>query len=159
MAKKQLAINLAANVTAFAIQLGINFFLTPYLIRTVGKEAYSFFPLANSIIGYANIITIALNSMASRYITFKIQQNDVKGANVYFNSVLMGNTVIAVLLTIPSIFFVIFVNHLLNIPPAVLAEVQVLFGLIFAASLISIFASVYGVATFCLLYTSPSPRD
>ncbi|MEI7895628.1 MAG: oligosaccharide flippase family protein [bacterium] len=148
MAKKQLAINLAANVTAFAIQLGINFFLTPYLIRTVGKEAYSFFPLANSIIGYANIITIALNSMASRYITFKIQQNDVKGANVYFNSVLMGNTVIAVLLTIPSIFFVIFVNHLLNIPPAVLAEVQVLFGLIFAASLISIFASVYGVATF-----------
>jgi O-antigen/teichoic acid export membrane protein len=148
MAKKQLAINLAANVTAFAIQLGINFFLTPYLIRTVGKEAYSFFPLANSIMGYANIITIALNSMASRYITFKLQENDIKGANVYFNSVLTGNTVIAVFLTIPSVFSVIFLDHLLNIPPEVLTEVQVLFALIFAGSLISILASVYGVATF-----------
>ncbi len=146
--KRQLAINLVANVTAFAIQLGINFFFTPYLVRTVGKEAYSFFPLANSITGYATIITIAMNSMASRFITFKIQQNDKEGANIYFNSVLIGNTIIAVLLTIPSVFSVLFLNHLLNVPPEVLTQVQILFGLIFAASLISIFTSIYGVATF-----------
>ncbi|HNY00934.1 MAG TPA: hypothetical protein PKG48_00010 [Bacteroidales bacterium] len=146
--KHQLAINLAANVTAFAIQLGINFFFTPYLVNTLGKEAYSFFPLANTITGYAGIITIALNSMASRFITFRIQQNDPAGANIYFNSVLAGNTFIALLLAVPSVLSVIFLEHLLNVPPAVLFQVKVLFGLVFAGSLISIVTSVYGVATF-----------
>lgn len=144
----QLAINLAANVTAFAIQLGINFFFTPYLVKTLGKEGYSFFPLAMSITGYANIITIALNSMASRYITIKIQNEDPEGANVYFNSVLMGNTFIAILLSIPAVLSVLFLDHLLNVPPDVLKQVQLLFGFIFAGSLISILTSVYGVATF-----------
>lgn len=148
MAKKQLAINMLANIVAFLIQFGINFFFTPYLIRTVGKEAYGFFPLANSFISYASIFTIALNSMASRFITIKIQQNDVEGANTYFNSVLMGNTIIAIFLTIPSILTVVFLNHILNIPPEVLFDVQMLFGLILGGTLLSILTSVYGVATF-----------
>lgn len=148
MAKKQLAINMIANVVAFAIQFGINFFFTPYLIRTVGKEAYSFFPLANSFISYASILTIALNSMASRFITIKIQQNDTKGANVYFNSVLMGNTLIAIFLALPSILTVIFIDYLLNIPPALVSEVQILFALVLGGTLVSIVTSVFAVATF-----------
>ena len=148
MAKKQLAINMLANIIAFVIQFGINFFFTPYLIRTVGKEAYGFFPLANSFISYASIFTIALNSMASRFITIKIQQNDREGANIYFNSVLMGNTIIAIFLTIPSILTVVFLNYLLNIPPEVLLDVQMLFGLILGGTLLSIVTSVFGVATF-----------
>lgn len=145
---RQLAVNLAANITAFAVQLGISFFLTPYLVRTVGKEAYGFFPLANSITGYAGIITIALNSMASRFITFSIQENDWEGARTYFNSVLAGNTVIALVLTIPSVLTVLFLGHLLNVPAEILPQVKLLFGLIFGASLISILTSVFGVATF-----------
>jgi O-antigen/teichoic acid export membrane protein len=148
MAKKQFAINMAANITAFAIQFGINFFFTPYLIRTVGKEAYSFFPLANSFISYVSILTIALNSMASRFITIKIQQNDNEGANMYFNSVLMGNTIMAVILTIPSVLTVVFINHLLNVPPEIVKEVQILFGLVLGGTLLSIVTSVFVVATF-----------
>jgi O-antigen/teichoic acid export membrane protein len=148
MAKKQLAINMMANFIAFAIQFGINFFFTPYLIRTVGTEAYGFFPLANSFISYASIFTIALNSMASRFITIKIQQDDPEGANTYFNSVLMGNTLIAIFLTIPTILTVVFLDHLLNIPPEVLMDVQMLFGLILGGTLLSIVTSVFGVATF-----------
>ena len=147
---RQLAINLAANVTAFVIQLGINFFFTPYLVRTVGTEAYSFFPLAFSITGYAGIITIALNSMASRFITFRIQQDDPEGANHYFNSVLFGNTLIAVVLTVPAVLSVVFIDKLLNVPPEILGQVRGLFALIFAGSLISITASVFGVATFAM---------
>jgi O-antigen/teichoic acid export membrane protein len=148
MAKKQFAINMLANITAFAIQFGINFFFTPYLIRTVGKEAYSFFPLANSFISYVSILTIALNSMASRFITIKIQQNDHEGANVYFNSVLMGNTILAGFMTIPSILTVVFIKHLLNVPPEIVSEVQILFGLILGGTLLSIVTSVFVVATF-----------
>lgn len=148
MAKKELAINMAANIIAFAVQFGINFLFTPYLIRTVGKEAYGFFPLANSFIGYAGIITIALDSMASRFITICLEQNNTEGANIYFNSVLRGNTYISIAITIPSVLMVIFADKLLNIPPNILADVQWLFGLIFLGSIITIMTSVYNIATF-----------
>lgn len=44
--------NLLFNITSFGVNFIISFLLTPYLIRTVGKEAYGFIPLINSIIGY-----------------------------------------------------------------------------------------------------------
>lgn len=148
MAKKQLAVNMAANFVAFIVQFGINFFFTPYLIRTVGKEAYSFFPLANSFIGYAGIVTVALNSMASRFITIRIQQDDTEGANIYMNSVLFGNTVMAIALTIPGIFILLFLNNILNIPPAIFSDIQWLFGLVILAMILNIQLSVFGVATY-----------
>ena len=148
MKNKQLAINMVANIFAFIVNLGINFFFTPYLIKTIGKEAYSFFPLANNFISYVNIITVALNSMASRFITIKIHENNDEGANRYFNSVLISNTVIAIILAIPSILFVIFINKILNIPFEILKEVQFLFGFVFLGMILSILTSVFGVATF-----------
>ncbi|MFZ4454879.1 MAG: hypothetical protein ACOYOT_01530 [Bacteroidales bacterium] len=148
MAKKQLAINMTANFVAFLVQFGINFFFTPYLIRTVGKEAYSFFPLASSFIGYAGIITVALNSMASRFITIRIQQNDTEGANIYMNSVLYGNTIMAVALTIPSVFILLFLNNILNIPAAIFDDIQWLFGLVMLSMILNIQLSVFGVATY-----------
>lgn len=148
MKNKQLVINMIANIFAFVVNIGINFFFTPYLIRTIGKEAYSFFPLANNFIGYVNIITVALNSMASRFITIKIHENDSEGANRYFNSVLTSNSVLAFILTLPSIFFVLFINKILNIPYEILRDVQFLFGFVFLGMILTILTSVFGVATF-----------
>jgi len=148
MKKKRLAINMAANLIAFVIQIGVGFFLTPYLVNNLGREAYSFFPLANSFIAYAGILTTALNSMAGRFITIKIQQSDHEGANVYFNSVLTGNTVIALFLSIPAVLMVTFLDFFLNVPQEILGEVQSLFAIIFAGSLFGILTSVFGVATF-----------
>lgn len=148
MKNKQLAINMIANIFAFVVNIGINFFFTPYLINTIGKEAYSFFPLANNFIGYVNIITVALNSMASRFITIKIHENDDEGANRYFNSVLTSNSVIALILTLPCILFVLFINKILNIPLEILRDVQFLFGFVFLGMILTILTSVFGVATF-----------
>jgi len=148
MKNKQLAINMIANIFAFVVNIGINFFFTPYLIKTIGKEAYSFFPLANNFIGYVNIITVALNSMASRFITIKIHENNDEGANRYFNSVLVSNSVLALILILPSIFFVLFINRILNVPANKLIDVQFLFGFVFFGMILSILTSVFGVATF-----------
>jgi O-antigen/teichoic acid export membrane protein len=148
MRNKQLAINMIANIFAFSVNIGINFFFTPYLIRTIGKEAYSFFPLANNFIGYVNIIAVALNSMASRFITIKINENNDEGANIYFNSVLISNSILALMLTVPSILFVVFINEILNIPPKILGEVQFLFGTVFLGMVLNVLTSVFGVATF-----------
>ena len=66
---KQLLINIIASFVAFGVSMGINFFLSPYIVKTVGTEAYGFVQLANNFINYFSILTIALNSMSSRFIS------------------------------------------------------------------------------------------
>lgn len=145
---KRFLINLIANIFSFIVNIGISLLLTPFLIRTLGKEVYGFFPLANNFISYASIITVALDSMASRFITIKIEQKDIKGANVYFNSVLIGNATISIALSVISIISVVYLDKILDIPIKYVFGVKILFALVFIGMIISIVTSVFGVATF-----------
>ena len=45
-AGKQMSINIIASIVSFAVTVGINFFLTPYLVKEVGSDAYGFIGLA-----------------------------------------------------------------------------------------------------------------
>ena len=73
---KQLARNMIFNSMLFIINLGISFFLTPYIVKEIGREAYGFVPLIGNMIGYTSIITTAIGSMAGRFITMRIYQED-----------------------------------------------------------------------------------
>ena len=58
-AGKQMSINIIASIVSFAVTVGINFFLTPYLVKEVGSDAYGFIGLANNFVQYATIVTTA----------------------------------------------------------------------------------------------------
>lgn len=63
----QLAINKTASMLTSVVGLGIQFFLTPYIVKSLGADAYGFIGLSSNILSYTGLITIALNSMASRF--------------------------------------------------------------------------------------------
>ena len=68
---KALIINTIASFVTFVVGLGIAFFFTPFLTDTVGEEAYGFVSLGNNVINYITILTVALNSVAGRFITIR----------------------------------------------------------------------------------------
>ena len=145
---KQLAINMFSSLLTYVVTLGISFFVSPYIVENVGADAYGFIGLANNFINYASLISIALNSMASRFITIKIHQGKIDEANRYFSSVFFANTIItAILLVVFSLGF-IFLEHIINIPSNIFWDVKILFAVLFANCLINQIGSVYGVATF-----------
>lgn len=148
MGKRQLAINLISNIIAFGTSLLISFVLTPYLILTIGKEAYSFYPMSNNFVSYLMIITIALNSMASRFITVEIVKKNVEKAKTYYSSVFFANIILMAILSIPMIIVVIFIDSLLNIPINLVSEVRLLFIFVFISMIITVITSVIGIATF-----------
>lgn len=148
MKNKQLAINMIANIISFAINIGISLFLTPYIINSVGAEAYGFIPLANNFVSYVSIFTTALNSMASRYISIEINSNNIEQANIYFNSVLISNIIIAIILIIPSMFITINIEGILNVPSEIVKDVQLTFGFVFINMIISLIGNVFSIATF-----------
>lgn len=145
---KQLTINLISSLLAFAINIGISFFLTPYITKNIGVEAYGFVSLGTQFINYASLVTIALNSMAGRFITIEIHRNNWEEANKYFNSVLLSNVIVAGAMLIPSILIVALLDKIVNIPVEILVDVKVLFAFLFANYLISIITSSFGVSTF-----------
>lgn len=91
---KQLSINLIAQLISFALNLGISFFLTPYVIEYIGKDVYGFVSLANNFTSYVSVFTVALNGILSRYVTIAFSKKDYQSASKYLSSVLFANCVV-----------------------------------------------------------------
>lgn len=145
---KQLAINLAAQLISFGVNFVISFFLTPFVVENVGREAYGFVELANNFISYATIITLALNSMAGRFITISIHQERYEDTNKYFTSVLFSNIVMAVPLTVAGAVILLFLDKIVSVPANILGDVTVLWGLLFLNFALSLIGNVFSIATF-----------
>lgn len=150
MDKRRFAVNLISNFFSAISGVGISFFLTPYIVEHLGKEAYGFFPLSNNFIMYAGIITTALNSMSSRYITISLEKKDIKEVNTYFNSVLFGNIFISIGFVFVSALFCFFINRILDIPINLFEDVRLLFIFIFISLIINVSSAVFSVTAFAL---------
>ena len=148
MHNKRLAINMIASLFSFVISMGISFVLSPYIINTVGSEAYGFVNLANNFVSYGQLITLALNSMASRFITIRIHKGDEIGANKYFTSVIIVNIITSIILCIPSIYIINNLQNIVNIPQEILVDVKILWAFIFINFLISLVLGTFNLATF-----------
>lgn len=125
---RQLSKNMIFNILLFVINLGISFFLTPYIVNNIGREAYGFIPLINNMIGYTSIITTAVGSMAGRFITMRLYKGDYEGASYYFNSVFLANIVLSAIFTVLSIITICYLPFILNIPDHLLIDVKWLFA-------------------------------
>lgn len=145
---QQLVINMSASFVAYGVSLLISFFLSPYIVRTIGVEANGFVSLANNFVSYAGLIILALNSLAGRFITISIVKGDTKEVNRYFSSVFYANLIIATFLAIAGIFIVVFLERLINIPVNLVSDVRLLFICLFLNCLVSVVGSVFSIATF-----------
>lgn len=146
--KKQFAVNMFARLVSFVVTMGISFFVTPYIVNNVGKEAYGFVSLGNNFVSYAQILTIALNSMAGRFLAMKLYNNDQEGLNKTFTSVIFANTLMACILLLPSILILVFLEHLVNIPGEIVTSVKLLWGFIFLDFDLSIIFGTFSNATY-----------
>ncbi len=145
---KQLAVNLSANFIAYAVNLGISFFLSPYIVRSIGVDAYGFVGLANNFISYATLITVALTSVEGRFVTVKIYEKDMNGANKYFSSIFMASSILSAVIGIVLAAIWIYLEHLINIPQNIFWDVKILFAVLFVNCLLSTIGAIFTVATF-----------
>lgn len=146
--KKQTTLNLTTSLMAFVINAGINFLLTPYLIEKLGTESYGFIGLANDIVNYANILSMALNAMSSRFVSVEYHKGNKEKAEVYINSVIIANLLLAGAVAFASIFVVWKLEYLINIPENLMFDVKVTFALVFVNYLISIIIAILNCAPF-----------
>ncbi|RSX51145.1 hypothetical protein [Bifidobacterium callimiconis] len=146
--KRQLVVNMTASLTQFIINIGIGFGLSPFVVGKLGAEAYGYVGLANNVISYASLLTIALDSVAGRFITVAYHQGDKEKADRYFSSTFMADCVIAIVVAIIAIPVTLDLEHLINISPHLVADVKMLFTFLFLQFIITSMCTVFTVATF-----------
>ena len=146
--KKQLLVNMVASLVNFAVNIGIGFAITPFIVQRVGAEAYGFVGLANNMVGYASLFTIALNSVAGRFITVAYHQGDKKKADQYFSSTLSANVVLVIILSVVAIPLILNLNQVIKISPHLVGDVKWLFFFVYLNFVVSALSTVLSVATF-----------
>ena len=146
--KKQFILNLIASLVTFVFNLGIGFLLTPYIVRTVGAEAYGFVGLANNMVNYATLVTVALNSVSSRFITVAYHNGEKDKANRYFTSTLTSDAIIVLVLTVISVPLILNLERVINISPHLVEDVKALFSFLFINFFVTTISTVFTVATF-----------
>lgn len=127
------AINLICSVGVLIANLLVSFFLSPYIIRTIGVEANGFVNLASNFTTYASLVVTALNAMAARFITFAYVEKNYNKANLYYNSVFWGNLIIVAICLAASILFIPNIHLFIDVPDNLLRDIQILFALVFLA--------------------------
>lgn len=140
--------NLVMRIVSMAVSFISTMIITYIVVDYIGNELYGFYQMSNDIINYATVITVALNSMSSRFITISYIQEDFDDASKYYNSVLFGNIVLAVALAIPSSVFILMLDKLIDVPDVYLHDVKILFVLMFINFFVTICSSVLSTATF-----------
>lgn len=143
-----MAINMATIVVTFVLGTAISFFLTPFIVGKLGTTAYGFIGLSGTIIGYTSLLTIALNSMACRYVSLNYHQKEFDAANRYVAATFFGNAGFAGIIIIVLGVLTVFLDTVINIPEELIGDVKLLFTLLFVNSAISLICGVYGYATF-----------
>ena len=148
---KRLIINLVSNIISFTLQLGISFILTPIITDKVGNAAYGFIGLSNNFISYANIFTVIINSMASRFITYEIARGNNKKANKYYSSVFIMDIIMSVIIAILSLFVIINLKKFLDVPMELEKDVIITFILASINLILSIMTTIFTIAASPLI--------
>jgi O-antigen/teichoic acid export membrane protein len=128
--------------------MAINFVLTPIIVEKVGDAAYGFIGLANNFVSYANVFTIVINSMASRFITLELTKRKEEEANKYYSSVLILDILMSAVVAIASAIIIFNLHSILNIPTELTSDVKITFVIAFINLILSIMNTVFTVATF-----------
>lgn len=145
---KAILLNIIWAVLAILVKYAINFLTTPYVTNNIGVEAYGFVSLANTFTSYIDLISIALNSFASRYIAIAYHQNDLKKAEQLYSSVIVADCVLSLLVFVPSLFIIRFLEKFLNIPDLLVNDVKILFIVVLIKYLLTVMQTAFNVSTF-----------
>ncbi|OUQ80744.1 hypothetical protein B5E48_05015 [Massilimicrobiota sp. An105] len=145
---KKTMLSLASSLIAMILSMVISFVLSPYIVSNFGEEANGFTQLANNFINYATLITVALNSMAGRFITVAYCKKQFDDCRKFYSSVLVGNIIIIAVLLVPAMFFSIKLDNYLNVETAVVSHIKLLFALVFANFFVSQINGVFSIAFY-----------
>ena len=142
------AFNVGSAIVTLAVQMAVSFFLSSYIVATLGEVTNGFTQLANNFVSYASLVTIAFNSMGSRFISTAYHRGERGKANAYYSTLVVCNVALCLAFLPAAIFVVGNIGSIVEMGDASLLDVQLLFAFVFANFGASLFVSLLCSAMF-----------
>ena len=119
--------NALFNVGSWVFPLAVSFVFTPYIVKTMGTNAYGVLTLVWSVIGYFTFLDLGLGQAVTKFVAEDTGRGDVRGANHAIGAAVLVSAVLGSLGGV-IIFLLagVLASRWLNVPagmmePAVLA--------------------------------------
>lgn len=135
-------------LSTLVITLCIDFFLSPFIVQHIGVEANGYVHLANNLISFASLVTLALNSMGSRFVSIEYNKNNFEECNKYYSSIFAGNALIILLLIAPALLCIWKLETFFNIDGVGIGDAKLLFLFAFCNFFVSQLASLFNIGPF-----------
>jgi O-antigen/teichoic acid export membrane protein len=138
--KPRIVGNVISNWGAYALAMGVNFFLSPYVVRHIGNTGYGVWTLILSLTGYLGLLDLGVRGAVTRYVAkFHTEAAHDRTSNVASSAMLIFSAV-GMVAILASLLLAAFVVGRLQIPPQYLDAarlVLVIIGLNIATSLVN----------------------
>ena len=156
---KLIAFNMIWSIVEVAVNYAITFFMTSYVTNTAGAEAFGFVTLSNTLTSYIDVISIALNAFACRYISIAFHKGNIEEANKYFNSVIIADMMLSIFIIAIGTPTILKLERILNVSEELIFDVKILFVLTLLRYTITIIGTAFSVGTFITNRISLSERQ
>jgi O-antigen/teichoic acid export membrane protein len=141
---KRFAFNVIMNWFAMAVGMVVPFFLTPFVVRSLGVTAYGIWILAVSTVSYLNVLDMGLGSAVIRFVSKAVAQDNQQEAKRAIGAALWFRFLISIAVAVLSVFFAIAFPHLFKIPSALQHAGQVTVLLCALGVAITLVSGVFG---------------
>lgn len=146
--KNKLAVSLTTNVLYVLISLGLNFIIVPYIVSRLGAVAYGYNSISDNFVSYATIITMALNYMGCRFITYAYHKGNKEEANTYFSSLFYGDALLGAALAVLASLVTLHIGQLLTIQDNLLSDIKITFALTFLTFILQVVMTAFTTGVY-----------
>ena len=133
---------------AVALNYLINLFLTSYITRSIGIEAYGFVTLSKTFVEYAGVITIALTAFIVRYISVSYHSRNMNEAKTYYSSSIAACVTLSTVILAIACVAIIKLETIIKIPQNLEKSVKILFFIVFISFFITTISSPFTTAAY-----------
>ena len=142
------AFNVVSAIVTLGVQMAVSFFLSSYLVSTLGEVANGFTQLANNFVSYASLVTLAFNSMGSRFISAAYHRGKVDVSVAYYSTLIICNAILCLVFLPVAITVLANLGSIVNMGNADPFDVGLLFAFVFANFGANLFVSLFCSAMF-----------
>jgi len=142
--RRRTVINVVSSWTTLAISVAVSFFLSPFVVHSLGVTAYGAWALLGSLIGYMGLVDLGVRGAVTRYVAaFHAAGNHEEASRITSAGLLFFSLASLAVLFISGIL-AIGVDRIFEIPLDLVSETRVAILIIGLALAISITAGVFG---------------
>lgn len=117
--------NVASNWLTFVFEVAVTFFLSPFVIHTLGSTAFGVWVLVVSLTGYLGFFDLGVRNAVTRFVSKFQAQGDHTAASLTVSSALGIFTLAGVVAIIVSFLAAAVLLPWFNVPPTLMRQAQI----------------------------------